>query len=40
MAAREKCDEKHDECNREWLLKKSGFLPNGQNLGDTKCLEN
>src|SRR5258708_73599 len=24
------------ECNREWLLKKSSFLPNSQNLGDTK----
>jgi len=23
-----------------WLLKKSGFLPDSQKLGDTKCLEN
>ena len=28
------------ECKRLWLLKKSSFLPNRQNLGDTKCLEN
>lgn len=28
------------ECNRLWLLKNSSFLPNSQNLGDTKCLEN
>ena len=27
-------------CKQVWLLKKSGFLPNSQNLGDTKCLEN
>ena len=26
--------------NGLWLLKKSSFLPNSQNLGDTKCLEN
>jgi hypothetical protein len=23
-----------------WVLKKSSFLPNSQNLGDRKCLEN
>jgi len=26
-------------CNRMWVLKKSSFLPNDQNWGDTKCLE-
>jgi len=25
---------------RLWLLKNSSFLPNSQNLGDTKCPEN
>jgi hypothetical protein len=30
----------HDECYEEWLLKKSSFLPNSQNSGDTKCPEN
>jgi hypothetical protein len=29
-----------NECNRLCLLKKSSFLPNSQNLGDTKYLEN
>jgi hypothetical protein len=28
------------ECNSAWVLKKSSFLPNNQNFGDTKCLEN
>src|SRR5437667_10554025 len=28
------------ECKRLWVLKKSSFLPNGQNFGDRECLEN
>src|SRR5438128_10753650 len=30
-----------DSCgNIAWVLKKSSFLPNGQNFGDRECLEN
>ncbi|MGA8441859.1 MAG: hypothetical protein WB762_15215 [Candidatus Sulfotelmatobacter sp.] len=27
-------------CNQAWVLKKSSFLSNSQDLGDSKCLEN
>lgn len=28
-----------NECNGEWVLKNSDFLPNSQNLGDAKSLK-